>query len=593
MDFINNRSIRTKLIAGFLIITIFVGAIGILGVSNMKKLNDAADTMYSDNLRTIDELHTLKENLLDIAIILQYMSDENNSHLMEEYIETIDEIHEVNQGIILDIDNRLVDSKMEDRWVEFRPKIVNYRDRRQNIIELFNNKSGGLELANRAAAITSIRTLTNFTNEMFEDIDEIILTNQQMAEEGNRRNNDLYRSSSFVMLGILIGSFVLAIGLGAFLSLQISRAIKRGLDFAEALGRGDLTYVIDEYDSELSDKIEEAIEEKVVNDEIGKLMLALKEAKEKIKATIIEISIGSENVSASSEELSATIEEINSTFEDISNNTLTVIDSIQDINASTEELTATVQEVNSGVAQLASSSLDGNAEAARIKERAQEIRNRGQASKDLADNLMEEKEMAILAAIEKGEVVNQITIIAESIALIAEQTNLLALNAAIEAARAGESGRGFAVVADEIRKLAEQSEEYVSNIQGVVNDVGEAFNNLSEHSRDTLHFIKEDVRKDYDLLIDTGVHYEEDADFVNQLSQETAAMSQQLSASLEEITSVIENVAASMNDVSSNSNDIMNGMNETSSAFEQISAAAEDQASTAEKLNRTIGVFKL
>lgn len=67
---------------------------------------------------------------------------------------------------------------------------------------------------------------------------------------------------------------------------------------------------------------------------------------------------------------------------------------------------------------------------------------------------------------------------------IAEKTNLLALNASIEAARAGESGRGFAVVAEEIRKLAEQSNNSVSNIAQTVEKINSRMSASVEKLKD-------------------------------------------------------------------------------------------------------------
>ena len=70
-----------------------------------------------------------------------------------------------------------------------------------------------------------------------------------------------------------------------------------------------------------------------------------------------------------------------------------------------------------------------------------------------------------------GESSQKIVKVVSLIDNFANQTNLLAINAAIEATRAGEYGQGFAVVADEIRVLAYQSANATRDIERLVQEI--------------------------------------------------------------------------------------------------------------------------
>ncbi|HHX62227.1 MAG TPA: methyl-accepting chemotaxis protein [Epulopiscium sp.] len=569
MKVIKNSSIRVKLLVSFLTIAIFLIVIGVVGTISIGKINKNASTMYEVNLKNIDELQLMKENLLELTLVSTEIIKDLSASNIDRINQTILELYETNTELRGRIEPRLLSQIEKELWVKFESAYGLYTTQQKNYIEMA--RSGMVYQA-------TIEELSRLNDEMFGYINSVIEENQNSARLQDQSNEMQYKSVVALMMILIIGGVVVALLIAYLLSAYIIRALRKGLDFATALGEGDLTF-------EMEDPKE--------NDELGALIKALKETQRKIKLTITQISGESADVSSSSEELSATIEEMTSTFDEISNHTLGMVREIQDVNAATEELTATIEEVGSSVSQLANNSSEGSSEAITINQRAETIKQQGQASKRLADTLINEKGAAITTAIEQGKVVNEIAIIAESIASIAAQTNLLALNASIEAARAGEHGRGFAVVADEIRKLAEQSDAYVTNIQGVVVDVSNAFENLSTNSQDTLDFINTNVSKDYDLLIETGIEYEEDSVFISETFHDTAAMAQQLNAATEEISSVIQNVAYNMNSASASSEEAKRGISETLAALEQIASAADSQATIAERLNTHIQAFKI
>lgn len=568
---IKNVSIKTKLLIGFMSMVILIGITGFFGKFGLSNTESSIEQIYSDDLKSIDEIHSVKENfLIEIKIVNDVVLEQDNSKV-QTALQQLDQIKTKNSAVVEAFGNISMSTDEKKEFDDLNSILGDkFATEKDNLFELLKN-------GNYSEAKIKLSEINQTTEIISKHLDNLVEINQKQADEAYSSAKENYRKTTNIMHAILIVGIILAIAIGTGLSIYISMIIKKVLLFAEALGNGDLTYSIESEN----------------NDELGLLIRALNNAKEKIKSVIENIVIQAQGVTASSEELSATLEELSSNFESIDKNTSGIVENIQGINSITEELASTMEEVNSGITQLASNSTESSHQSIEIKERATEVKETGINSMKATDELYEEKQNNILNAIEQGKVVSEIGIIAQSIASIAEQTNLLALNANIEAARAGEQGKGFAVVANEVRILAEQSADYVKNIQNVVSNVQAAFNNLSGNSKEVLHFVNENVKKDYDLLIETGNKYENDAAYISDLSQNIASMSQELNASTEEISEVVQTIAENMKNTKNSSEEIKVGIDETNKAIEQVARVAQDQAETAEKLTELVLNFKI
>lgn len=139
---------------------------------------------------------------------------------------------------------------------------------------------------------------------------------------------------------------------------------------------------------------------------------------------------------------------------------------------------ASAQEINASINEFVNSSKGLNERVLEIKEHSEKSLEMLNDNKDTIESIggfLSELTSGINSAsdnnLELQNSSNKIYTIVDYIRAIASQTNLLALNAAIEAARAGEAGKGFSVVAGEIKKLAEQTEKAISEVEDVVKTI--------------------------------------------------------------------------------------------------------------------------
>lgn len=375
----------------------------------------------------------------------------------------------------------------------------------------------------------------------------------------------------------LVIAIPLCIAVGFINTLKILKPLKQIQELANRLSNYDLSTEI------ILDR----------DDEFGVIADSLNSAQNNMKELLTGCEKNSNNVNKLSEEILATIQELANTLGFINKEIEKIDEGGQNNSGTVEEIYASIQQVTANVEELSARAETGSANSKEIQERASNAALNSKRAIENTTRIYHDKEDVIRQAIEESKVVEEIKIMAESIASISEQTNLLALNAAIEAARAGEAGKGFTVVAEEVGKLAEESSASVVTIQNTVDKVEKAFKNLSNNSEEILNFIKTDVKQDLVSYGEVGDRYSEDGDFISEMSEQISVMSDSVSASIQEVSASISLTAKNSEEIAESTHSIRESIDNVSDAMNQLSGTIAGEAKSAKDLTTAISKFKV
>ncbi|KFC72006.1 methyl-accepting chemotaxis protein [Massilia sp. LC238] len=418
--------VGTRLIAGFLTLSILGAVVAAIGIYNMSQMNARTDRLYTRELLGISYVKEANINLVVIGRALRNVllasSDKDRDAAIASIAQARTGLHanlDKARGLFFSEQGKRNFAEV-DRGMQEYEALVEEVTRRA--------LADGLQ-QERSAVDYLLLTVAPKANELDTRMSSLTRIKERNAEEAAQDAAALYESSRAMMLMLVLGSAVFGVGLGVVITRSLTRQLggepAYASDIASRIAAGDLS-----------------VDVALRQGDRSSLLFAMKSMRDSLAQIVGEVRNGTDAIASASRQIA-------SGNLDLSSRTEEQASSLEETASSMEELTSTVQQ-----------NADNARQANGLATSASEVAGRGgavvaQVVDTMASINDSSKKIVDIIAVIDG---------------IAFQTNILALNAAVEAARAGEQGRGFAVVASEVRTLAQRSASAAKEIKLLIDD---------------------------------------------------------------------------------------------------------------------------
>ncbi len=485
MDWFTQLKVGTKLILGFLVVSLIGAVIGMLGILNTSKLSDMATQMYEREMLGSQRLAAANLNMIEAtrsvrSAMLAPTQEDRSRHLndMRQRLEK-------SKAALQEAESSFFTPAGKADLAEAVKALLAYEAVAQEMAAKLANDPLP-ELGSAAQHLFGAGTPA--ANKLSTMLNQLVERKRANADALNQETNVVYANIRNLLIGLTLGGLLAGMAIGVLITRSLTRQLggepAQVAAVAQAIAAGDLSTTIDDSKADRSSVVHAMHE----------MQLSLRKIVSTVRTSSDSIATGAQQIAVGNS--------------DLSQRTETQASNLQQTAASMEQISSTVQtsaDTARQATQLATSASQAATQGGEVMQQVvQTMEQINEASRKIAD---------IIGVIDG----------------IAFQTNILALNAAVEAARAGEQGRGFAVVAGEVRNLAGRSAEAAKEIKQLIgNSVAtvDEGTKLVDTAGTTMQHIVMEVQRVTDLIREISAATNEQTVGIGQVSDAVAQLDQ-------------------------------------------------------------------
>ncbi|BCZ45542.1 hypothetical protein psyc5s11_16090 [Clostridium gelidum] len=234
MNLLNNVKVRRKLVVSFLIVALFIGVVGGIGIMALENAGKESEKMYTNNLRNVYILKDMEQNLTEIRSSLLSLVYKRLPSEKADLEDNIVKNKEQNDNYISEFEKFQKSEQVKKEYDTFMGYFQQYRDLRENVIKFVDEE-------NYIKAEENLLQTTEVRKKMFESLDKLIQTDLDEAKLANNNIHSTSKLSTTIMWILTFVGFLIAMSLGLLIANDISKPLKEMIDYAKRLSSYDFS----------------------------------------------------------------------------------------------------------------------------------------------------------------------------------------------------------------------------------------------------------------------------------------------------------------------------------------------------------------